>query len=184
VIYVALIFGGVVAYILFDWIGVTYYLLVIDWIFVVGFALLIGVGTAHLVRYARVELIPDMRVNRLVKFYNLGSGRPISLLNVHVARVVEYGITGDEVGVSPLLAEATFGGNPLEEVKLLRSRTFYMITTNSSIELWERRKAEFHVVAWFDKEEVETKVHAHDHNHTVELRFPEGTFVLLTYGAA
>jgi hypothetical protein len=183
VIIVVLIVGGVIAYVLFRWMGVAYYLLVIDWIFVSAFVLLLFRGASRSLRFVRDELIPDTRRNRLVNTYNRLGGQPISQLNVHMARVVGFGAITDEVDAPPLPAEATFDGVPLAEVKLLSSRTFYMITTNSSIELWERRKTKFLEMAWFDKAVVESKVESRDSGHTLELRFPEGTFIRLIYGA-
>ncbi|MEU6850391.1 hypothetical protein ABZ901_10750 [Actinacidiphila alni] len=173
----ALTLGGVIAYFLFQWIGVAYYLLVVDWIVVSAFAWLVVQGAAVSVRYVREGLIPARRLHRLVRTYNQQAGRePISSLNVHLARVSGYGTDG--------ATTAAFDGIALDDVLLLRSRSFYMITTRASIELWERRNAEFHEVAWFDKEVVDSTVLPRSGDHTLEVRFPEGTVLRLDYAAA
>ncbi|MFF5984898.1 hypothetical protein ACFY78_39260 [Streptomyces olindensis] len=164
-ILVALIAGGIAAYVLFQWLGVAYYLLVICWVGVTGFVLFVFTVTSFVIRHMRDVSIPAMRRDRLVRTYNRLGGQMISPLNVHRARLV---------GID---------GIPLSEVLGLRSRMFYLITTETSIELWERRRATFLDIAWFDKELVDYEVRSpYVRSHTLELRFPEGTFIRLLYG--
>ncbi|GGX16046.1 hypothetical protein GCM10010383_52540 [Streptomyces lomondensis] len=179
-----MIVGGIAAYALFQWLGVAYYLLAISWVAVTGAVLFFLAVASHAIRYVRDVLIPDMRRNRLIKTYNRLGGQTISPLNVHSARVVAIGLVRNEADEASLPPETTFDGIPLSEVMRLRSRTFYLITTKASIELWERHKASFLDIAWFDKELVDYEVHSpYFHSHTMELRFPEGTFIRLAYGA-
>ncbi|MEU0582176.1 hypothetical protein [Streptomyces sp. NPDC006132] len=181
---VPLIAGGIAAYVLFQWMGVAYYLLAVCWVVVSGCVLFVWTVARHAFRFVRDIRIPAMRCNRLVRTYNRLGGQVISPLNVHSARVVGFGVVGDEADEASLPPETTFDGIPLSDVVRLRSRTFYLITTNTSIELWERRKAAFLDIAWFDKELVDYEVQSPwFHSHTMELRFPEGTFIRLTYGA-
>ncbi|MEU6915945.1 hypothetical protein [Streptomyces olindensis] len=182
-ILVALIIGGIAAYVLFQWLGVAYYLLVICWVGVTGFVLFVFTVTSFAIRYLRDVPISAMRRDRLVRTYNRLGGQMISPLNVHRARLVGIGVVGDEADATSLPADTAFDGIPLSEVLGLRSRMFYLITTETSIELRERRRATFLDIAWFDKELVDYEVRSpYVRSHTLELRFPEGTFIRLLYG--
>lgn len=184
-----LVCGAVAAYVLQKWIGVAYYLLILDAVIAVGFLLFLR----ELLIQARVHLrdvvIPEWRCRRLVAFYNQHR-EAISPLNVHRGRMAEFGLLGDGSEI------VSFDGISAEDVMSLRGRIFYLINTHSSIELWERDGRNFGEVAAFGKSVVTVSARptakaarnslweageVTTDEHSLELRFPESSYILLTY---
>ncbi|WBB58885.1 hypothetical protein O7599_25185 [Streptomyces sp. WMMC500] len=95
---------------------------------------------------------------------------------------LELGVLEGEEISSPPPEDATFDGVTLEEVRGLEEQEFYLITTASSIELWERRKRTFFDIAWFDKKSVHVEYQpaTGGREAAMRLEFPEGTALLLT----
>ena len=146
--------GGILAYTLFHWTGVAFYILLIfGFVTAVILAVLIQIIIAAIV-YMRVSIIPARRCVKVAEAHNRFSSQGVTALSVMQVRFADIGIIQRPGDSQSNGAEIDLDGNSLDDVRPLRDECLYVVISSGEVELWQRLGSSYIAAVTFDRRQI------------------------------
>jgi hypothetical protein len=146
--------GGILAYILFHWTGVAFYILSIS-----GFAIVIAlfwlkIFIAAVIKYVRVSIIPSRRCVKVAEAHNRSSSQKVTVLSVMQVRFSDIGTIGRRDGSLPDGTEIDLGGHSIDDITPLLDDFLYVVISPDEVELWQRSGTSYLAAVTFERHRI------------------------------